>query len=196
MLLITQPEFFSTTWQSAFPEITLQKISTLPADLHNHEVIWIVSQIPNWTGLVKQASNAGKSVIVLSKHASSSEFKEAFSHGARGYLDALSNPQILNTAYIGVKSGALWIPEDLVNQMVGNIHQLITSDSPPNLTQLTDAEKRVAEKISHGESNKEAAEELHVSERTIKSHLTSIYNKLNIRDRMQLMLFMRGKSKE
>ncbi len=194
MLLITQPEFTSTIWQTAFPNIELQDKSVIPNNLDNHQVVWIVSQIPEWQDLVVKATSAGKSVIVLSRQTSDSEFKFAFKAGARGYVEALSNPQILQTVYKSVKAGALWIPEDIVNKMIHSISPKIEFGHSPDLDALTATEKRVAEKVALGDSNSEVADELNVCERTIKSHLTSIYQKLNVRDRMHLMLFMQGKA--
>lgn len=194
MLLITQPEFTSTSWKTAFPNIELQNKSVIPSNLDNHQVVWIVSQIPEWQDLVLKATSAGKLVIVLSRKTSDNEFKLAFQAGARGYLEALSNPQILQTVYKSVKAGALWIPENLINKMIHSISPKIESGHSPDLEVLTATEKRVAEKVALGDSNSEVANELNVCERTIKSHLTSIYQKLNVRDRMHLMLFMQGKS--
>ncbi|BCN93700.1 hypothetical protein THMIRHAM_14850 [Thiomicrorhabdus immobilis] len=193
MLLITQTGFKSTTWKTAFPDIELHTDDGIPGNLQQHQTIWIVSQISNWQDRVTQLSNSGKSVIVLTRKPSTEEFKLAFQSGAKGYVDALANPQILQTVYKSVKAGGLWIPENLINQMINLIATKIEHKNIPDLHQLTAAEKLVAEKISLGESNKEVAEELKVCERTIKSHLTSIYQKLNLRDRMHLMLYMQGK---
>lgn len=193
MLLITQTVFESTTWKKAFPNIELYTDSNLPNDFHRHQTIWIISQIPNWQNWVTKLSNSGKSVIVLTRKPSTEEFKLAFQAGAKGYVDALANPQILQTVYKSIKAGGLWIPENLINQIINLISTKIEHENIPDLHELTAAEKLVAEKISLGESNKEVAEELKVCERTIKSHLTSIYQKLNLRDRMHLMLYMQGK---
>ncbi|MEA1989650.1 MAG: response regulator transcription factor [Pseudomonadota bacterium] len=193
MLLITQTGFKSTTWKTAFPDIELHTDNSFPSDLTSHQIIWLVSQIPNWQSWITELSSSGKLVIVLTRKASTEEFKLAFQSGAKGYVDALANPQILQTVYKSVNAGGLWIPENLINQMINIIATKIENENIPDLHELSAAEKLVAEKISLGESNKEIAEELKVCERTIKSHLTSIYQKLNLRDRMHLMLYMQGK---
>ena len=53
---------------------------------------------------------------------------------------------------------------------------------------LTARERMVAERVAIGASNREIAEALEISERTVKSHLSSIFEKLAIRDRVQLAL--------
>jgi len=194
MLLMTQPGFKSTTWRRAFPALEVNEHSELPDNLSQHDIVWIISQIPKWQGLVKEAVNKHKKVIVLARHPSTDEFKESFAIGARGYLEALTHPDGLISASISVENGALWIPENLVNKIISGINPLIATSTTPNLSGLTNTEKKVAKKVALGESNREVASDLNIAERTVKSHLTAIYQKLNIRDRMHLMLYMQDHS--
>ena len=57
---------------------------------------------------------------------------------------------------------------------------------------LTKREIEVAKSVADGCSNREIAERLNISERTVKARLTSIFQKLDVRDRVQLALLMRG----
>ena len=56
------------------------------------------------------------------------------------------------------------------------------------LNDLTVQELTVADKVGHGLSNREIAETLEISERTVKAHLTVIFEKMGVRDRVQLAL--------
>ena len=56
--------------------------------------------------------------------------------------------------------------------------------------QLTGRERAVADLIGLGANNAEIAKRLNMSERTVKAHLTSIFQQLNVRDRVQLALVM------
>jgi DNA-binding NarL/FixJ family response regulator len=60
---------------------------------------------------------------------------------------------------------------------------------PPELTELTPREREVLCLIADGASNREIAELLYISERTVKNHATSILSRLNQRDRLQAALF-------
>jgi DNA-binding NarL/FixJ family response regulator len=59
-----------------------------------------------------------------------------------------------------------------------------------DLNSLTSRETMVAERVAHGASNREIAEVLKISERTVKAHLTTSFEKLGVRDRVQLALRM------
>jgi DNA-binding NarL/FixJ family response regulator len=60
----------------------------------------------------------------------------------------------------------------------------------PELNELTSRELMVAEQIARGATNREIAATLEMSERTVKAHLSAIFKKLGVRDRVQLALAM------
>lgn len=63
----------------------------------------------------------------------------------------------------------------------------------PNLTKLTKREKEVLDLVSTGQKNKEIAEELHISDKTVESHLSSIYQKLGVKNRTEAAFRTRKK---
>ncbi|EEO26905.1 response regulator transcription factor [Oxalobacter paraformigenes] len=60
------------------------------------------------------------------------------------------------------------------------------------LNSLTRREHEIARLVATGENNKNIARKLDISERTVKAHLTSIFDKLQIRDRLQLVVYLSG----
>jgi DNA-binding NarL/FixJ family response regulator len=60
----------------------------------------------------------------------------------------------------------------------------------PALQMLSERERAVALCVARGESNKEITRDLNIAERTIKSHLTAIFEKLGVRDRLQLAILL------
>lgn len=63
-------------------------------------------------------------------------------------------------------------------------------EEPEALSCLTKREMEIAKLIAKGYSNKALAKELDIAERTVKAHLSSIFDKLNVKDRLQLVVFM------
>jgi DNA-binding NarL/FixJ family response regulator len=68
----------------------------------------------------------------------------------------------------------------------------ISSSKAVSLDELTKRERQVAKAVADGLSNREIAARLSISERTVKARLTSVFQKLNVRDRVQLALLLRG----
>ncbi len=64
------------------------------------------------------------------------------------------------------------------------------------LEQLTPSERTVAELVCEGLSNPEIAQRLSVSRRTVQSHLRSVYSKLKVTTRLQLVIFWKEKIKD
>ncbi|MBO1924601.1 response regulator transcription factor [Thiomicrorhabdus sp. 6S3-12] len=196
MQLFTEKGFTTDHWKSVFPEIQVEFVEEMNIDSDKtatpNELTWIVTQTPGWQNRITHFVKQGNKVIALTRKADLNEFKDAFSSGATGYLDALSNAEMLKLAKQTVEKGAVWLPSPIVNDLIKRTSQKIESKYQPNLDELTQKEKEVAEKVAQGESNHEIAEEMKISERTVKSHLTQIYNKLNLRDRLHLMLYIRG----
>ena len=68
------------------------------------------------------------------------------------------------------------------------------ADSEKKLENLTTREKEIANLIAQGQSNLEIAANLEIAERTVKAHVSSIFQKLGLRDRLQLALLVRDAS--
>jgi DNA-binding NarL/FixJ family response regulator len=66
----------------------------------------------------------------------------------------------------------------------------MTSNGPSDPHELTTREREVAELIAGGASNKDIAERLGITERTVKAHLTSVFQKLGLTSRLQLAVRM------
>ena len=67
---------------------------------------------------------------------------------------------------------------------------------PPELEQLTPREKEVLDCLGQGASNREIAEQLYLSEGTVKNHVTSILSRLGLRDRTQAALLAQRQSNQ
>lgn len=115
---------------------------------------------------------------------------------ARGYAHALSPADILKQIAMVVMNQGIWVPPDLMAQVMGSTWRLLNGDQqmqPDVLEALTQREREVALAVAKGASNKVVARELDITERTVKAHLTAIFSKLDIHDRLQLIIKLTGK---
>ena len=147
-------------------------------------------------------------IIVMSPIPHDTEGLRAINQGARGYCHLYANPALLQEVARAVQAGSLWVGPELVDRLVAAARSLLdkvetarqpasnaTSDSPseanrPDLSMLSPREREVADQVALGKTNKEIARTLDITERTVKAHLGAVFEKLAVRDRLQLVLFM------
>lgn len=128
---------------------------------------------------------------------------EALLHGAAGYCNKIDPSEILHQAIERILKGDIWIQRHLVSKVIESLVQTNTNrafdpkteferiKSSKLLLTLSKRERDVAKMIRSGSSNKIIASSLFISERTVKAHLTSIFRKLHIPDRLHLALFIK-----
>jgi len=137
-------------------------------------------------------------IILFSKSASENEGISALKAGAKGYCHKNIKPVLLRKAVEKVQMGEVWIGRRLIASLIEDFCRL--SYEPPKyqysggkdhmFNSLTRREIEVARFISAGARNKEISSRLGVSEKTVKAHLTAIFKKLGISDRLSLALFL------
>lgn len=127
--------------------------------------------------------------------------EEAFAllaRGARGYCHVAAAASQLRLVANAVSNGGFWLPTTLMRRFMhsagGRLNQSVGSKAL-TLDDLTKRETQVAQAVANGCSNREIAELLNISERTVKARLTSVFQKLDVRDRVQLALFIRGNAR-
>ena len=134
---------------------------------------------------------AGCPLVVLSNLPSNEEGLLAFSVGAAGYCNALALPDVLQQVSGVVEQGGLWVGQDLMQRLF----TALTTHAAPSQNQLTGLsarEHQVAQAVARGGTNKEIARAMGITERTVKAHLTAVFEKLGVRDRLQLSLIVNG----
>ena len=115
--------------------------------------------------------------------------------GARGYCHVAAAPAQLRLVANTVKNGGFWLPASLLRRVMasaGGLVSQISARKSVSLDDLTKRERQVAQAVADGLSNREIAKRLSISERTVKARLTSVFQKVDVRDRVQLALLLRG----
>ncbi|GAA0117660.1 response regulator transcription factor [Clostridium senegalense] len=125
-------------------------------------------------------------VIILTTFKDKEYIQEALKYGAFGYMLKDSSHDVI---YDGIKTaykGNMVVHPDVAIEMIG-INTVIKKDI--HKYNLIEKEVKIIKAIAGGLSNKEIAEELFLSEGTIKNNITNILSKLDLRDRTQIAIF-------
>ena len=140
--------------------------------------------------------NPATYIVVLSGPISEEAELELFKAGARGYCRDDVDPQLLKRVIVAVRVGELWIRRSLVPRLLDELGVRFAGAPPGEraaigrLAFLTERERQIAALVGNGGSNKQIARQLDISERTVKAHLTEVFRKLGIADRLKLALLL------
>ena len=114
-------------------------------------------------------------------------------------IDPESLQQVLNVT----STGGVWVTRTLVPRLVSELRRYAQAARPgagkkedDKLKSLTQREKDIVTLIVAGSTNKQVADALEISERTVKGHLSNIFQKLDVPDRLKLVLYLSGEEAE
>ncbi|GAB3191707.1 helix-turn-helix transcriptional regulator [Hydrogenophaga aquatica] len=184
-------------WLLAFPDGQWSNWSTLQATVRPGDVVWVPVAHADWKEKVAALLQLEPlcRVVVASAVPYDAEGLRALNAGARGYCHLMAIPELMREVAEVVSHGGLWVGPELVQRLMTATREAI--ERSPNaqvpeadLSLLSDREAQVARAVAAGKSNKEVADLLHISERTVKAHLGSVFEKLGVRDRVQLVLHL------
>jgi DNA-binding NarL/FixJ family response regulator len=109
---------------------------------------------------------------------------QAMREGAAGVLYKDVDPDALVRAIRAVHDGHLLLAPEAAGMLLRSDH-----NRAPSLDALTAREREVLAELAKGRSNREIARALHVAEKTVKAHVSSVLAKLGVQDRTQAALF-------
>ena len=162
----------------------------LAEELHP-EVILMDVTMPEVDGVEAtrqiRASMPDIKIVMLTMHADQEVLTSAIRAGASGYLVKDCSTEEIASAVRMAVSGETALPPQLAASMLDEVRRL----DRPNADEeriVTRREEEVLQLIADGCSTPEVAEKLFISQKTVKNHLASIYQKLDARDRTQAVL--------
>jgi DNA-binding NarL/FixJ family response regulator len=135
-----------------------------------------------------QKSCPGIKILVLTTFDDDEYITAALKNGAMGYLLKDTPSEELAVAIRAVHKGYTQLGPGIIKKLVTQFSPVTATQLPPvptSLAELTPREKEVLQLIATGANNKEIAQQLYISEGTVKNHVTNILNRLNLRDRTQ-----------
>jgi two-component system, NarL family, nitrate/nitrite response regulator NarL len=147
------------------------------------------------TGITTLAACTTAKILVLTRHHDQTHVDKAVLDGARGVLKGSSTPANVIEAIHKVHAGQIWLDRVATGRIMVELSRRhsgqIEQRKPSRLATLTDREKSIVTSIleNSGDPAKTLARKLHISESTLRNHLTSIYSKLDISNRFELISF-------
>jgi DNA-binding NarL/FixJ family response regulator len=133
-------------------------------------------------------------VLVLSTYDEDRDVGDAIRAGAKGYLLKDMPSEQLVEAIRCINSGYSQLAPGLLERVINQTAQSNTPQIPITLAELTPRELDVARLVGVGATNQEIAKELFISESTVKTHVNSIFHRLNIKNRAQLAIYANSSS--
>lgn len=174
------------TWREAFADVAASAVAG--EALATAEVIWLDERLADAPGLLAAIRQTGRPWVVLSLMPQQENALTALAAGARGYCHALASPEMLRDVAAAVCHGGLWVGAELVQRLLRSLPVPSVGDAADDLALLSERERETAQLVAQGLSNKEIARKLEITERTVKAHVSSVFGKLGLRDRLQLAL--------
>ena len=134
------------------------------------------------------AADNGARILVLTTFDLDEYVYEALAAGASGFVLKDDPPEQLLAAIRTVADGAALLSPAVTKRVIKQFTRIPRPTPPKEFHELTAREQEVFRLIADGLSNTEIAEELCISDTTVKTHITHILQKLNLRDRVQAVV--------
>jgi DNA-binding NarL/FixJ family response regulator len=129
-------------------------------------------------------------VIILTTFDTDDYVRDALHAGASGFLLKSSPPERLVTAIRTVAAGEALLDPAVTRRVIeGFTRQPLSAGPGPQLERLTERELDVLRQVARGLSNAEIAGELFITEATVKTHVARLLAKLDLRDRVQAVVY-------
>jgi DNA-binding NarL/FixJ family response regulator len=157
------------------------------------DVLLMDVRMPAMSGLevLEQLPPDGPRALILSVEADDAAVLAAFRAGARGFLPKRAAERYLIDAIRAVANDETWLDRRLTTRLVRELSRLarrVAELEQPDAA-LSAREREVLCAVAHGLTNDQIAKQLFVSKNTIKIHVSSIFQKLNLPNRTEAALF-------
>jgi DNA-binding NarL/FixJ family response regulator len=174
-------------------QIAIEKVKTLQASAQGPDVVLMDIRMPVMDGVaatreICQRFPASK-VLVLTTFDDDTYVAEALCVGAMGYLLKDTPSEELAAAIRSVHKGYTQLGPGIFQKVLAKVPEISSAPMPSNLAELTLREQDVLRLIASGASNREIAQQLYITEGTVKNHVTNILGRLGLRDRTQAAIY-------
>jgi two-component system, NarL family, nitrate/nitrite response regulator NarL len=185
---------------STYQATTLQDLNILVRQKLSFDLLFVHRALvdPEIIAYIRKRQPACK-LFILSDRPDDSEGLAFIRLGVIGYANSYISPERLQEAARVVASGSVWINQQLMQRLIAQSAIPHPEENEATrektrrqrLRNLSDREYQIAGLVSEGLSNLEIAEQLAITERTVKAHLGAIYAKTSISGRLGLALLVK-----
>lgn len=159
-------------------------VIVLDLDLHGHSSLEILPYV---------LADGKAKVLILSGNRDQSLLAQAVRLGARGVVGKEAPAEVVLNAIRGLHGGQLWLDQSLMAILLGSMARPAPDRHPEaaKIASLTAKERKIIAMVidGNGASNKELAQRAFVAEATLRNYLTSIYQKLDVANRLELYVY-------
>jgi len=121
-------------------------------------------------------------LIIVSMYCEAEVIEEALAHGISGYIPKTHSFETMQRAIDLVLSGSLYVPPEL----------LVRPVDVPQKAHLTRRQREIYQQLMNGNSNQEIADALCISLSTVKMHVSTVFERVGVKSRVQLLASERG----
>ena len=203
LLCSAQPELISEWAQALSPIATLIECTQLgrlndlvrirKPDMIIFHIEGQLHRIDEAVGVVLEHEDT--QVLVLDVMPNDEDGVVLLKAGVRGYANESLAGSLMQNAIQSIRAGDIWVSRRIMQTLVD---ELLIGESiggrmlDPRLDKLSHREREIAELVAEGNTNKEVAIRLNITERTVKAHMTNCFQKTGTKDRLGLSLLIRG----
>jgi len=155
----------------------------------------IEMNVSNSAAILRRLCADVNTIIIANGEMSEDMEWELLKTGVRGCCKNEAHPKFLGQVVNAVQQGELWIRRSLTRRLVDELGKSSAKNKSyraalSSLNKLTPREYDIAVRVGNGETNKQIALACSITERTVKAHLTEIFMKLGVTDRLNLALVL------
>lgn len=186
-LILESDDSFQIIGEAENGKVALELLTGIQPD-----VILMDLNMPIRSGLetIKALNDQNNSIpiIILTTYNEDELMVEGIGLGAKGYLlkDA-SRDHLFRTINAAIRGETLLQPE-IMNRLLAFNKKSVAKTSQPNKAMLTPKELIILHALARGTKTKNIASDMNIAERTVKAHLTTIYNKLGVNSRTEAVV--------
>lgn len=132
-------------------------------------------------------------IMVLTRNNNFEFYQHCLKLGIRGLISKEHGVDVLYKAIVKVFEGDFWFDRSIMGETIRHMidEKQLRDENPAvkKISEMTDRERQVIELICKGMKNKTIAERLFITETTVRHHLTSVFNKLEVGTRLELVIY-------